>query len=735
MSDILEPYAVEEIETTTTTWYYPTTTEPPLPEYQYTALTIALNSTIQSTHYIHFASFEVSGNGYLEIENTNIDANVTFDVHTESYARLKVTTKAPANGTSVIRLHCVKNGNENVIIFNINWGTNVTETAYVKIINNKRTFDYKTLETELCYVACGIDENDYEVYTSAGWCTITKDSTYPIFRMYIDRNDTEQDRTNTINLAFGGDDMSATYMAEDSINITQNKNNNITPSLIISNTDYQIAATATSITVNYTLINGTITEIKCNKGWLSAVTQNNAIRITTTQNTQNDRNAVISVLWKSTDNIEQTTRYINVTQYAPVNDGTFTIDDVNVSYQAQSGDVSYTLKNINADTVKVTTTSNWLSVSADTNSNKIIFETTENVGNTRGAIITVGYITNGGATGYTDFNIIQSQGIEFIEFPIWQDTDIVLSGESNYISYRFIHNDNIVYQGKAFLVDGVVTIRINDIVKNYLKESIDLTILDSIQDNNGYAIVKMQLENSEGNFDDYKIFRVYNDWSYKDHNDTILTKVIDNTLDKRQLFLYSVLDRFDDEATNVYVGGVQEGATRPYRRTFDIDSSISTLVQKCDYLKVLYVGIDPNEQEEYPITDTCKPYAIYYRQRNGGYSWLLCNNKGKQTDNIVNYEITRENNNTTLDYSKSQYLKTYEEGWLLKTDLLNNRQSEIIQELFHSNEIYLHILEEDKIIPVIITDTKAEYKTRLNNGRKLITYQINLTNSNTKQIK
>ena len=740
--DNITPYAVAEEETTTTTQEFPysTTTEPPFPEYQYTATTLTLNSTNQSTnqstHYIHFGSFEVTGNGYLEIENNGINADVTFDVHRDGYAKLKVTTMAPAIASSTIRLHCVNaNGAENVIVFIINWKKNVEDIASVKIINNKRTFDYKAQKIELCYVACNINTNEHDPYTNAGWVTITKDSTYPIFYMNFERNDTNVDRTTLVNLAFAGDEMSATYYAEDSINVTQQKTTTIITSLVLSQTIAELPATATSITINYTISNGEITEIVSNKGWAIATKTSSTIKITTSRNTQNDRNATISIIWQSKEGVPQATRYIYLSQLTPVVNGSIDIEPISVDYHAHSGEVSYTARNVETSTIAVTTTSKWLSVSVYNSTNKIIYSVNENEGKARNAVVTIGFTSNGGGVGYKDFVITQNGGLEYLEFPIWQDTDITLTGDTDYISYRFIYNNEIVYNGKAYFIDGSATIRINDIIKDYLDEHIDLSIQDSIQDNNAYAVIKMQIENTYGDFTDYMMFRCYNDWSYSYGNNVILTKVINKTLDKRQLFILSVLDRFDDEPTTFYVSGVQDGSTRPYRRTFDIDSSISSIVLNCAYFNALYAGLDLNDQEEYIITNTCKPYCLYYRQRNGGYSWLLCNRGTKQTDSITNYEYTKQVNNTTIERGKTQYLKEYVEKWALKTDILSDIQSEIIQELLHSNEVYLHILDDDRIVPVNITDSTVEYKLKKNNARKPIVYTINVENSNLKHIK
>ena len=49
----------------------------------------------------------------------------------------------------------------------------------------------------------------------------------------------------------------------------------------------------------------------------------------------------------------------------------------------------------------------------------------------------------------------------------------------------------------------------------------------------------------------------------------------------------------------------------------------------------------------------------------------------------------------------------------------------MVLNLFPSTKVYIHDLAEGRIMPVVITDTKAEYKTRRNNGKQLIQYTVN----------
>lgn len=370
----------------------------------------------------------------------------------------------------------------------------------------------------------------------------------------------------------------------------------------------------------------------------------------------------------------------------------------------------------------------------------ISYIVTENNSRKRTATVLIGYTTNGGGIGYQNFYITQNPKSESIEFPIWRDADITFESENDFIDYRLVDdNDVVVYNGKAYTYNGVATIRVNNIIKNFLNESIDLTDTFSCQDNNGYAILTLELKGDNNDFYGYRRIRAYNDWSYDilPLGSILLTEVVSKTMDKRQLFVNTFINRFEEaEETKIEVSGPRDGSTRPYIQEWILDGTISSVVLPADEFYAIYIVIDENYDNmiEYNIEYTCKPFCLYYRQRNGGYSWCLFNRASKQTDTITNYEYTKANNNNNIEFGKTQYLKEYAESWQLKTDWLNDRQSKIFQELLHSNEVYLHLLDENKIIPVVITDTTAEYKLRSNNNKKLINYTVKVENSNKKYI-
>ena len=77
---------------------------------------------------------------------------------------------------------------------------------------------------------------------------------------------------------------------------------------------------------------------------------------------------------------------------------------------------------------------------------------------------------------------------------------------------------------------------------------------------------------------------------------------------------------------------------------------------------------------------------------------------------------------------KVKYLNTITPTWQLYTDDMNDGSR--MHHLLGSTEVYLHNLQTDEILPVVITDTNCVYKTYANQGNKRFHYAINVEASN-----
>ena len=327
--------------------------------------------------------------------------------------------------------------------------------------------------------------------------------------------------------------------------------------------------------------------------------------------------------------------------------------------------------------------------------------------------------------------VMQPPFVEYVEFPIWKDTDLTIPSETEYLYYQITINNDIVYAGRAYALNGNVTIRLNEIMQQVLLPDLNLEI-EGLQDNNAYANAVMFISLDGGNtYQKYKQIKTYADWSYKPQTSNILSVPISYEIDRRQILLCSAMDYAGDGPTVVVTITDSEGETRD--NVYSLYNKIGTVVQKVyDTDNVL---ISAGETDvEYLVIDSCKRYCLYYLNANGGWDSFLFNKTSKEQDDFERLTYTRNINNTTIKHRTVEYRNNLKKKWVLKTGYLNDKQSLIFAEhLAGSPCTYLHDLDEDIIYPVNITNKNVDYQTYTRNGRKLCKYELNVELSQERQ--
>lgn len=409
--------------------------------------------------------------------------------------------------------------------------------------------------------------------------------------------------------------------------------------------------------------------------------------------------------------------------------------------------LTFTATNCVEDNYSYSTDSEWItlnSLSVSSGSGTIKYQLSENEINEErtGTIYITGQST-GGAYTTTSINITQLSTLTPIDFPIWKDTDVTISSDEDYVLYNIVYNNETIYNGRAFSIDGSATIRVNDILRNFIDERIDLTKQYQVQSNNSHYTFIFNVQQSEGLYYPYVQLRTWNDNSYDDsvsYEPKYISQYIDFNVDKRQLFLVSVEDFYTNEDTSLNIAGIFTpiagiAESSVFNRTVSINNDVATyVVPTSNFTSTISTTLNSSNSYTFTLVDSCKPYCLYWRNIYGGYNYCLFNDASKQTDSITNYDYSTESSNTTINFYKKQYLKEITESWNIKTDYLNDAQSNIIKYIPHSPEVYLHDLVNDKIIPVLVTDTSVEHKLYRNNSRKFITYNFKVENSHTKLI-
>ena len=151
----------------------------------------------------------------------------------------------------------------------------------------------------------------------------------------------------------------------------------------------------------------------------------------------------------------------------------------------------------------------------------------------------------------------------------------------------------------------------------------------------------------------------------------------------------------------------------------------------------LWKGSPAGYQTTYNLSSAgtgCAEYALYYVGLRGGWNTLVPQGttirKDKNDYSTIQrtYDPIYPNQHQTERY-KNEITTSY----VLNTGYLNDEQSaNLARNLLSSNMVYLHNLNTNEILPVIITNSDVVYQTYQTNGKKLSQYQINVTESRTK---
>ena len=273
--------------------------------------------------------------------------------------------------------------------------------------------------------------------------------------------------------------------------------------------------------------------------------------------------------------------------------------------------------------------------------------------------------------------------------PIWKDT--YYTSTASTLAYNIYLGSSIIYSGKAVAMPGGnIKININQIVRDYLSQDIyNLVSTSSTAETNTNAYLSFDLKNTGG-----------------------------TTLETYG-FLYQWDKGVDwgGGATTLSLpvnGEYVSGGWRP--RTSVTSSRVVTTYKanNSSYNKIV-----------------CADYGLIYLNARGGWDAFYYTGKCHKTTDVKYYTIDHAYDNTTPSFETDRYASDVVDKWELNTGLLTEAQSEIYaRHLATSNKCYLHIVSENKVIPVVITDTSTPVKNdETDNG--VITYKTNVKASQT----
>lgn len=368
-------------------------------------------------------------------------------------------------------------------------------------------------------------------------------------------------------------------------------------------------------------------------------------------------------------------------------------------YDGDDAFVEMTYSHINGATVSATTEADWLDLDWRDQTGRPHYELKVECDaysgiTERSATVTVFGPDEYGNTLSITLQIVQGSNEIF---PIWKD--VYYSGSSTTLDY-YIMMDNYqtIYQGRAYVQPGKenVEINISKICQNYLSNDIEdgNDIIDplSFVSYNDDAVRTFQLYNASGDTLLKEYTYIY-DWSYNEMpTSSVITNPINGHSDSRMVKVATEISLTDGQYINHSITGLYDN-------------------------------------------NYCGDYALYYQQRNGGWAAFLIEGNSKVTDSYAKYSYNMAFDNTTASFEESVYHTEITATYELHTGWLTDSQADNLAfNLLSTNRIFLHDLNRNKIIPVVVDNNEAEYKTFKNNGKHMINYTINVKASQKKQL-
>ena len=350
--------------------------------------------------------------------------------------------------------------------------------------------------------------------------------------------------------------------------------------------------------------------------------------------------------------------------------------------------------------------------------------------------ITIDFVLQGQSTKpqYSDivsayFTVIIEPPAAYLSFPIWKTMNIEIPIVTPF--YTIKKGDDLIFSGKVYAqkTDLARSINVNDIIEDYTSDGIDITSSQRWQKTENEKVFTLATGVNETEMSDMFNLVVTDDWSYADRARTYFTSdPICYTLDSRQYFVFSVQNRYSDTLPSysyqtdlVSVDGVESGDYKVVS-----DESYTQIIKDISNLKTIDITEMNNVDDTryFKVCTTKNKYCLYYKNLYGGYDSILLNPTSQLSASITDNTLTTDYDTTVLGHYKRSYSKTIQNKWILKTNLLNDTQSEKMRHIYTSNQMWLHNLETGKLYAVNPVDKTFTEKTFKSNKHKPVSYTI-----------
>ena len=295
--------------------------------------------------------------------------------------------------------------------------------------------------------------------------------------------------------------------------------------------------------------------------------------------------------------------------------------------------------------------------------------------------------------------------MEIITRPIWQDTYVEFNTNDSPVDYSINLNGEAIFYGKAWAApaysEDTFKTNINKICEDYMSNEIDFD-----------ALIK-----SAG--------------TYVDHENAMMDFIVKNETTNKEIAVFKFIYDWSHDKNKTYTDGKVTDMSDPINR-----KGISGMY----YFHTQFNGrgvqtlVSLLPVNGYTETTECNAgkWALYYLNRYGGWDSYLIDGYVSRKDNFVRKNVVKSFNNNTLEFGNKPYMTQITPNYEIHTGWMNDRESEVLAaNVFQSTRVYLHNLETDEVIPIVITDADVLHKNHKNSGRRLLNYTINAVSAQT----
>lgn len=332
-------------------------------------------------------------------------------------------------------------------------------------------------------------------------------------------------------------------------------------------------------------------------------------------------------------------------------------------------------------------------------------------------------------------------------YPIWQDYVAPL-GTTDSILYRITVSGTgeVIYSGKAYRKPGQTYIlaRINDVCSDFYNSLRNLTEAEIAQ----YTLpltFNVQTSSDGQTWTTATSVQFLNDWSYdydRSYGQTMyLSSPINGRIDRRLPMIWTGFGMTSIQMRAYYktTGSVSYNVPLSISNNFDSETDSDfrkSLITAGSGTALFYLAQYRRDWSDidrivigdstYRIVTECAEYGLYYLNAYGGWDCLLIEGNNIEADSLNRYT-----NETTYDNRDIQnrgirnYVNEIERGFTFHTGWLFGEQGKRMHHLINSTDVYLYDIANEKMIPVIVSDTQCEYKTFRNQGR-LVDYTVSV---------